>query len=209
MRLGILGGTFDPIHIGHLIIAEEARLRLALDKVLFIPTGQPYLRASQPAASGHHRLAMVRLAIQDNPTFEASSVELERSGPTYTVDTLRELRKQRGPEAQFFLIIGQDSLHELRRWRNPEELAAMCTLVIAPRPGVAPMPEDTARAAVPGATARVEVLTSPLVGISGTELRRRAAAGASLRYWAPSAVEEYIRANRLYHEGTQPTGGQT
>lgn len=207
-RLGILGGTFDPIHLGHLIIAEEARLQLSLDKVLFIPTGQPYLRSSQPSANGQHRLAMVRLAVEDNPRFEVSTVELEREGPTYTVDTLLELREEHGPEAELFLIIGQDSLNDLPRWHRPQELVQLCTLVVAPRPGANPVREDIARSAVPGVAANARILRSPLIGISGTELRRRAGAGVTLRYWVPPAVEEYIHAHRLYRAETAPAGGR-
>ncbi|MSQ11203.1 MAG: nicotinate-nucleotide adenylyltransferase [Dehalococcoidia bacterium] len=220
MRLGVLGGTFDPIHVGHLVIAEEARLQLSLDKVLFIPTGHPYLRQSQPI-SGHHRLAMVRLAIQDNPAFEASSLELERPGPTYALDTLRELQRQHSGAAELFFIMGQDSLHDVPRWHRPAEMLTLCTIVVAPRPGAPALTAEDVRLMLPspaerlpeargaGGTssqARVELLRSPLISISATELRRRAAAGLSLRYWVPRAVEAYINQHHLHQADAKPGG---
>ncbi|MBM3946861.1 MAG: nicotinate-nicotinamide nucleotide adenylyltransferase, partial [SAR202 cluster bacterium] len=144
----------------------------------------------------------------DNPSFEVSTVEVDREGPTYSVDTLLELRAQCGHGTALFFIIGQDSLNDLPRWQRPQELVSLCTLVVAPRPGIRPVQEDIARSPVPGVAAGAHILRSPLVGISGTELRRRIRAGVSLRYWVTPAVEEYIRANRLYRNDPPTAGGR-
>ena len=200
MRIGILGGTFDPIHIGHLILAEEARQRLWLDKVLFVPTGQPYLRTSQPAASAHDRLAMVRIAVQDNPTFEASEMEVERSGPTYSVDTFQALHKKSPPGTEFFFILGQDAFLEIPTWKTPEALVSLCTLVVFRRPGGPAMQTD-GEWSFGKTKAKVIVMDAPVIGVSGTELRRRVAQGLSTRYWLPAAVESYIKTHKLYQSG--------
>ena len=137
MRLGILGGTFDPIHIGHLIIAEEARVSLKLDQVLFVPTGQPWMKADRSISSACHRLNMVGLATEPNPFFKVSDTEIKRPGATYTVDTLRHLRKELEDQDELFLILGMDSLSKLGNWKQSGEILDTCTLVAAPRPGSA------------------------------------------------------------------------
>ncbi|MBI2935714.1 MAG: nicotinate-nucleotide adenylyltransferase [Chloroflexi bacterium] len=192
-KIGILGGTFDPVHLGHLIIAEEARAQLGLERVMFIPTGRPWLRPEQPVASAEHRLAMVRLAVQDNLAFAVSSIEVDRPGPSYTVDTLEELRRQQGPEAQFYLILGHDSLRQLPRWKDSSRLLTLCTLVVAPRQS-----QDGGSGRKPAGTV---FLRTPLIGISATEIRRRIAVGEPVRYWVSAVVEEYIRTHNLYREG--------
>ena len=134
LKIGILGGTFDPIHFGHLAIAEEALNRLDLDRVILIPAGRPWLKSDQLVTSAAHRLAMVRLAIQNRPGLEVSTIEVDRPGPTYTVDTLVELRRELGSGVELYLILGMDSVRELRRWRDPERLFGMCTVVAVSRP---------------------------------------------------------------------------
>ena len=136
LKIGILGGTFDPIHDGHLMIAESARVCLCLDEVIFIPAGRPWLKSDRMVSDPAHRLAMVELAILDNPRFEVSDIEIERPGPTYTVDTLAELHRRLGVRAELYLILGMDSARELGRWHRPERIFEMCTVVVVSRPGV-------------------------------------------------------------------------
>ena len=189
MKLGILGGTFDPVHLGHLIIAQEAQARLGLDRVLFIPTGQPWMKRGRAISPGEHRVAMVRLAVAGNHRFEVSSMEVDRPGPTYTVETLRALRREATEELEIFFIIGEDSLEGLTRWKEPQGVLELCTLVAVSRPG-------HREAGVAGH--QVRRLPGIQIGIGGSEIRERVAAGLPIRYWVPPAVEEYIVRNGLY-----------
>ncbi len=204
MRLGVLGGTFDPIHLGHLLIAEQCREGLALNRVFFAPAGLPWLKNSPPAADARHRLNMVELAVAGNPHFQALENEVNRPGPTYTVDTLEELRQQWGPEAQLHFILGQDAFASFARWREPERLLTLCRLVVVGRSGY----EETAAADIlafsrhtgcgPAALERVIAMSAPGVDFSSTEIRRRVAAGQSIRYHLPDAVAQYIAEQGLY-----------
>jgi len=196
--VGIMGGTFDPIHLGHLVAAEEARLRFHLDRVIFVPSGAPPHKKDYEVTPAEHRYAMVVLATASNPHFEASRLELERPGPSYTVDTMREFRRQCGDECRLYFITGADAMLETLTWRQPEGIAALCEFIAVARPGY-----DLGR--LSGALsapimARVHVLDIPGVEVSSTELRRRAAAGESLRYLTPLAVAQYVRTHRLYRE---------
>ena len=202
VKLGVLGGTFDPIHLGHLLIAEEARERLGLGLVLFIPTGQPYLRPGSPVASAAHRLAMTRLGVADNPSFDVSAMEVERPGPTYTLDTLEALARERGEGLQLFFVLGVDSARTLPRWHAPDQVLAQCTPVVVLRPGAGEWDPRELDAVSPGVSQRAVHLQGPQLGISGTELRRRVACGASIRYWVPRPVEEYIAQHKLYQESS-------
>ena len=201
VKLGVLGGTFDPIHLGHLLIAEAARERLGLDRVLFIPTGQPYLRPDGPVASAAHRLAMTRLGVADNPAFDVSAMEVERPGPTYTLDTLEALARERGDGVEVFFVLGVDSARTLARWHEPTQVLARCTPVVVLRPGAGAWEPQELDELSPGVSQRTFQLTGPQLGISGTELRRRIAGGESVRYWVPRPVEEYIAQHKLYQEG--------
>jgi len=197
MRVGVLGGTFDPVHLAHLIIGEEARIQLELERVLFMPAGQPWLKAGQVLSPGADRLRMVELAVEGNPQFQACCHEVNRTGPTYTVDTLEELHQELGADDEIFFIIGQDALDQLHRWKEPERLLRLCRLAVAHRPGHDPFDRETwhrwfAEADEP------TFLAAPLIDISGTEIRRRAAAGGALRYLVPDAVADYIKKRRLY-----------
>lgn len=196
MRLGVFGGTFDPVHIGHLIAAEDARAALSLDEVIFVPAGEPWFKSYRRITPAHHRLAMVRLAIRDNPHFSVSDMEIRREGPSYTIDTLAELRRARA-DAALFVILGVDALREIDRWRNPRRLFQMATVVGVARPG-ASLDPSVLNAAIPGASDRLRLIQSALIDISGTDIRRRVADGASIRYRVPHAVEQYIRAHNLY-----------
>ena len=201
LKLGVLGGTFDPIHLGHLLIAEGARERLGLDLVLFIPTGQPYLRPDSPRASADHRLMMTRLGVADNPAFDVSDVEVERAGPTYTLDTLEALSGEHGEGLELFFVLGVDSARTLPRWHEPAQVLARCTPAVVLRPGAGEWDPRELDALCPGVSQRAVRLQGPQVDISGTELRRRIARGASVRYWVPRPVEEYIAQHKLYREG--------
>ncbi len=196
MRIGVLGGTFDPIHLGHLIIAEETRDRLDLEEVCFVPARDPWMKAGQPLTSGHDRLSMARLAVEDNPFFQVSTLELERPGPSYTVDTLRELQKEYGPEAQLFFILGSDAFVRFDEWKDPEGILGLATLVVVDRPGATASEEAIAHQV--GNAGSVERVRGVHLEISAKDIRRRVAEGASIRYLAPEPVERYIYARGLY-----------
>ena len=200
MRLGVLGGTFDPPHVGHLILAEEARCRLGLDKVLFVPAGDPWRKVGQEVTPAGHRLAMVRLMLGSDPHFEVSTLEVDRPGPSYTVDTLEALRRQYGPEAELYLILGEDALCDLPNWKEPARIVSLAWLAVAPRRQGGGPAKAELDAVLPGLSARIVTLPMPIVDISSTALRERAAAGLSLRYLVPLGVEEYIRHHGLYRE---------
>ena len=198
MNIGVLGGTFDPIHIGHLILAEEVRARLNLAEILFVPAGQPWLKVDSLISPAEHRVEMVRLAIADKPYFKLSTMEIERAGPTYTVDTIAELKVQLRAGDELFFILGWDNLAELSRWRQPSRLISMCRLVAVPRPGY-PLPDLKAlEAIIPGLSQRVTLMDKPEVDISATEIRNRVARGLSIRHLVPEPVDEYIRQHKLY-----------
>ncbi|GAH87402.1 unnamed protein product, partial [marine sediment metagenome] len=161
MNIGVLGGTFDPIHIGHLILAEEVRARLNLAEILFVPAGQPWLKVDSPISPAEHRVEMVRLAIADKPYFKLSTMEIERAGPTYTVDTMAELKAQLGAGEELFFILGWDNLAELPRWWQPSRLITMCRLVAVPRPGL-PRPDlEALETSIPGLSQRVTLMDKP------------------------------------------------
>ena len=198
MRLGVLGGTFDPPHVGHLILAEEGRTRLRLEKVLFVPAGDPWRKAGQEVTPAEHRLAMVRLLLASDPYFEVSTQEVEREGPSYTLDTLESLHQQYGPGLELYFILGEDALHDLPNWREPARIISLACLAVAPRPVERGTGTPDPEAAVPGLSERIVPLPMPTIDISSTTLRERARAGLSLRYLVPLAVEEYIRRHGLY-----------
>ena len=200
MKLGILGGTFDPIHMGHLIIAQEAASRVALDEVWFIPTGQPWLKSGNRISPSHHRGEMVRLALECNPGFKVSSIEVDRPGPTYTVDTLVALREGDAKGDSLFFILGMDSLETLHRWHQPERLFDLCTLVGVSRPEHRDFDPATLEQIRSGASGEVTIVDGPDIGISGAEIRRRVSQGLPITYWVPRAVEKYIHEHELYQE---------
>ncbi len=198
MNIGLFGGTFDPIHVGHLIIAEEVRLKLALDEVLFVPTGQPWLKSERTVASGEHRLEMLKLAISSNPHFKVSTVELERPGASYSVDTVSALKDELGAEVQLYFIVGFDALGELPIWKEPSRLLDLCQVVGVSRPGYAELDWGSLERAIPGVSSRVIVVDVPQIDISSTQIRERVAKGLSIHHLVPEAVERYISKNRLY-----------
>jgi nicotinate-nucleotide adenylyltransferase len=194
LRIGVLGGTFDPIHFAHLLLAEQAREQLVLDKVLLIPAGDPWRKAGRAISPAAQRLEMTRLAAAGNPYLEVDAREVHREGATYTVDTLRELRAEMEPDDDLFLILGEDALADLPHWHEPEKLAEYATIAVAPREGT-PGPET-----LPFDPALVERIDMPYVDISATDLRGRARLGRSLRYLVPEAVAAYIEEHGLYQE---------
>jgi nicotinate-nucleotide adenylyltransferase len=198
VKVGVMGGTFDPIHLAHLILAEQARVFLGLDRVLFLPAGAPWRKAERRIAPVADRVAMVRAALAGDPYFEVSLIESERRGPSYTVDTLSVLQRQLGPQAELYFILGQDALADLPNWREPARIVQLARLAVAARPGC-PRPDPAAlERAVPGIRERIDVVPMPQVDISSTDIRRRVAQGLSIRFLVPAAVEAYIAAHGLY-----------
>jgi len=194
--IGVLGGTFDPVHMGHLVIAEEARTRLGLGEVLFVPAGQPWLKQDRDITPAVHRVEMVRRAIADNPYFKLSTLEIERAGPSYTIDTLTMLRKQLGSKASLFFILGRDTLAELPLWKEPQKVVQLCKLVVPPRIGSKDLKH--LEKAIPGLLDRVIQLDMPVIGISSSGIRQRLAQGLPIRYLVPPEVEKYITEQRIY-----------
>lgn len=198
MRIGVLGGTFDPVHLGHLIIAEEARTRLSLEKVLFVPAGRPWFKDGNDITDTADRLEMLRLALEGNPQFCIDTQELERPGATYTVDTIAQLRDQMGPDAEVFFIIGLDALAELARWKDPERLASMCFFAAMRRPEFTELDVVSLGRTVHGVSGRVHLLENIQVDISSSDVRCRIQGGLPIRYLVPRKVDEYIREKGLY-----------
>ena len=198
MKVGIMGGTFDPIHIAHLIIGEEARTRLALDRVIFIPAGEPWMKPGHTVSAAAQRAEMVRLAISSNPAFSLSLNETERPGPTYTVDTLEQLLGELGYDTQLFLLLGWDTVAEMASWKAPYRISKMATVVAFPRPHFSKPEITVLERAMPGIADRIVFLDAPYLEISSTDIRTRIAEGGSVRYMVPDAVVQYITENKLY-----------
>jgi nicotinate-nucleotide adenylyltransferase len=194
-RLGLLGGTFDPPHYGHLVAAQEVASKLALDKVLFLPARQNPLKRARPSSSARDRCEMVSLAIADNPLFELSRLDLDRPPPSYTADLLRFLASDK---RELFFIVGADILPELVRWREPDEILRLARLAVVNRPGSPPVDCSALESVMTGARARVDVVQMPGLAIASTELRERIRTGLPIRYLTPRLVEEYIAEHRLY-----------
>lgn len=200
-RIGLIGGTFDPIHYGHLVIAEEVRAVLQLDEMMFIPTGKPPHKPKRAVTATEHRLAMVELAIASNPYFSLSRIEIDRATPSYTVETLGQLRQQWGRNVALYFVIGWDSLEELHTWYDPLGiLAQLDHLVAVRRPGYVEEPayNGLLEARLPGITQRLLVIPAPQLEISATELRQRVIEGRPIKYQTPEVVEQYIKKHRLY-----------
>lgn len=197
MRLAILGGTFDPVHYGHLRLAEEAREAANLERVLFVPASVSPFRTTEPLSTAESRVQMVRLAVQHNPHFEVSEIEVRRGGVSYTIDTVRAIRQQH-PEAELFLILGADALQGFMGWREPYSIAQECRLLVGVRPhydlqnALAQLPEPIRQ--------RVQLVSTTLMGISASDIRQRIRTGRTIRYLTPQDVIEYIQRYRLYLE---------
>ncbi len=198
MSIGVLGGTFDPIHNGHLMVAEEARRRLNLVRIILVPAGQPRLKPERPLTPPQHRLNMLQLAIAGTPHFTVSTVELEREGPSYTVDTIAQLKEQVDAGDELFFILGWDSLARLPEWREPSRLIRLCYLVAAPRPGYPPPDLNALESIIPGISLRVVLLDKPRVDISASVVRDRVARRLPIGHLVPEPVKRYIKQHKLY-----------
>ena len=201
--LGVFGGTFDPIHVAHLAVAEAARDALGLERVMFVPNRQPPHKPDQAVTPAADRLAMVRAAIAGNPAFETSTIEMDRDGPSYTADTLKALRAERvaaGLSGDLALILSVEALAGLATWHEPARVLELATLVVAPRDGYPDVQPEAIARFVPGSAPRIVMLDGPRMRLSASEIRTRAAAGRSLRYLVPDAVAAYIGDHGLYTE---------
>lgn len=200
MRLGLFGGSFDPVHYSHLLLAECCREQRQLDRVWFVPAATPPHKQHLAQASARQRVEMLELAIGGNEAFAISRIELDRGGVSYTVDTLREVRRQQ-PADELFLLMGADALHDLPTWKEPAEICRLAMLTVVRRAGLpeldfSPLAEFVEAKRL--SEMQAQQVQMPLVDFSSTDLRQRAAAGLSLRYRTPRAVEKYIQTHRLY-----------
>jgi nicotinate-nucleotide adenylyltransferase len=198
MRRGILGGTFDPIHTAHLILAQEALWQLGLDEIWFVPTGKPWMKHAQRLTNQRHRKAMVELAIEGNDRFKIHTLEMDRPGDTYTVDTLEELRAGEMRDDEVLFIMGVDALNSMHQWKSPKRILELAQLVVALRPGHGALDLGLLEAIDPMIGECLITVDMPLIDINGTDVRRRVALGESYRYLVPKAVGEYIKMNGLY-----------
>jgi nicotinate-nucleotide adenylyltransferase len=193
-RIGVMGGTFDPIHHGHLVAAEEARWQFDLDKVVFVPTGQPWQKPVG-VSPAEDRYQMTLIATASNPAFAVSRVEIDHQGPTYTVDTLRRLRSQHPGDTRLYFITGADAVLQILTWKQPDQVLAQAEFIAATRPG---FDLDRLVSQVPGAAGRVHRMEIPALAISSTDIRARAARGAPIQYLVPDGVAHYIHKHALY-----------
>ena len=198
-RIGLFGGTFDPPHLGHLILASEAQSQLKLHRLLWILTPEPPHKQEHAITSIEHRLAMVELAIKDNPAFELSRIELDRPGPHYTLDTIKLIAEQ-NPDADIVPIIGSDSLHDLPKWHEPQQLVYACHWIGVMRRPHEESNLDELESQLPGIRSKVHYVDAPLLEIASREIRSRIAEGKSVRYYLPSNVYEYINTHHLYQQ---------
>ncbi len=199
IKIGITGGTFDPIHYGHLIIAENIRYTIGLDKIIFVPTGMPPHKKHLNVTSSADRLTMVKKAVHSNPHFEVSSVEIEREGYTYTIDTIKHFKRIYGEKAQLYFITGADVVKELTTWKNFEVLFGLCKFVVGLRPEyVDESFYNEIEFLKTKYNADITVADIPMVQISSTDIRKRIQEGRSIKYLLPECVEDYIYKNKLY-----------
>lgn len=202
-RIGIMGGTFNPIHLGHLVIAEEVRFKFKLDKVVFIPSGNPPHKDNRNIIDSNHRYQMTILATVDNPYFDVSPIEIDRKGITYTIDTISELRSRCNNEIEFYFITGADALLELSTWKDIDKLLSLCKFVAATRPGfeIAKI-EEKIKELGNMYKKNIYSLSVPALQISSTDIRNRIKQGITVKYLVPDSVERYIEKHQLYLEKT-------
>lgn len=199
-RIGIMGGTFDPIHMGHLLMAESVRMDYDLDKVLFIPTGTSPHKDDCAITPAIDRYIMTMMATYSNPCFFVSPIERDRPGPSYTIDTVRAMVADYEPGTKFYFLAGTDAVLELHTWNNIDELLDLCHFVAASRPGKVQSIEQEIERLGPKAVERIHRLTTPELEISSTDIRERVRLGKSIRYFVPENVEHYIRKEGLYRK---------
>jgi nicotinate-nucleotide adenylyltransferase len=198
VKIGVLGGTFDPVHVGHIQMAEKARQVLDLAEVIFVPAGRPIGKSGSDITPAGQRIEMLRLALIGKPHFKISYMEIERPGPSYTVDTLDAIRKRYGGKADLYFILGSDSLARLPEWREPERIVAMCHLVAVPRPGY-PRPDvKTLEKSIPGIAPKLVFLNKPDLDISATIIRDKVIGHQAIDQLVPGLVAQYINKHRLY-----------
>lgn len=199
MRVGIFGGTFDPVHFGHLLLAELCREACELDEVWFVPASAPPHKRHRPIASDDHRTEMLRLGTGGNRAFQISLVELERGGISYTVDTLRQIHESH-PETELFLLLGGDSWDDLPQWREPDEICRLASPVVVGRPDAESRQLEGLQRSVGSGLPAPRIVPMPMVEFSSSAIRRRVAGGKSIRYWLPAAVEQFIISQDLYRK---------
>ena len=194
-RLGVMGGTFDPIHYGHLVTAEEALVQFALDSVLFVPTGRPWMKEHREVSPAEDRYLMTVIATASNPLFRVSRMEVDRDGPTYTVETLKSLKAEHGDGTDLYFITGADAIHEIVQWKDQDELKGLAHFIAATRPGY-----SIASVEAPPGNDLPEIITMniPALAISSTDIRARVAAGRPIRYLVPEGVKSYVEKAGLY-----------
>ena len=198
MKIGIMGGTFDPIHNGHLTLAEYSRVNFGLDKILFIPTGKPPHKNNKEISSNWHRYNMTLLATSSNPYYDLSSIELEREGITYTIDTIRYLKSE-SENREIYFILGSDSLFGIDKWKDYKELLGECNFIVTRRPDLTDEKlEEKIKELSQISKNSILTLDSPLIDISSTQIRDRVRKGLSIRYLIPEGVRLYIEKNKLY-----------
>ncbi len=198
MNIALLGGTFDPVHVGHLAVAEIVSERLQPAQVIFVPAAMPWLKSDRIISPSADRLEMVRLGILGNPNCRLSTLEIERPGPSFTVDTLREVRARISSQDELYFIIGWDNLLDLGRWREPSEIISLCKLVAVPRIGFRVPEKSVLETIVAGLSKRVILLDKPEIDISASIIRERVFRNLSIDNMVPSMVAEYIRQSGLY-----------
>ncbi len=201
-KIGIMGGTFDPPHFGHFVIAQAALEQLGLDKVVFIPNGNIVYKDASGEAQSRHRFNMLRAVIESNPDFELSDIEISRAGTCYTADTLTQLKGGEYKDAELYFLVGADSLDYMEKWYSPDVIFGLCTVAAAERPGFEKSDIDKKISELTEAFgAKIERISIPLIGVSSTMLRRKLAAGESIRYLTHDSVIEYIKRHGLYGGG--------
>ncbi len=198
MKTGVMGGTFDPVHLGHLAVAAEAVRELALDEIIFMPAGHPYFKAQAKISPAEDRVNMLKLAIAGLPHYLISLIEIERPGPSYAVDSMDKMRTQMDPSDELFFIMGWDSLLTLYRWYEAGRLIRLCRIIAAPRPGYTRPDLSSLEKDLPGISKRAVVMDGPLVDISSTDIRKKARQGLSIDSLVPPGVAQYIRERGLY-----------
>jgi len=199
-KIGLMGGTFDPIHVGHLLTAEAVRTEYDLDRVLFIPAGSPPHKQNMVVTSPIHRYIMTVMATYSNPHFYVSTIEMERPGPSFTVDTILALMEQFGTQTEIFFIMGADAVQELPTWNNVDRLLELCPVVAANRPGCSSAIDDIIQYFGPIGQKRIHRLATPELEISSTDIREKVRVGHSIKYIVPDSVENYILKEGLYRE---------
>jgi nicotinate-nucleotide adenylyltransferase len=209
MRLGVFGGTFDPVHTGHLILAEQCREQARLDRVLFVPAARPPHKQETPLTPFRQRVEMLELAVAGQPAFRIDELESDRPGPSFTVHTLEELHRGHG-EDEYFLLLGSDTLHDLKHWYQPERIAELAGFLVVLRPDWPAFSEEELAASLnvrDRAAIRFHLVQTPLIDISSRDIRRRVAEGRSIRYLLPRGVEAYVHDKHLYRKNDTSTGG--